>query len=75
MSYRTKFIRREIKERRVKRIRTARHLTLRWEILLECGHILSTAFNRGKKVRRPVCAECNQIAADLGRAKRLTNDL
>lgn len=70
MSYRCKFIRRLVVERR------RPTLTTGWSLILECGHEIAAAHEiAAKKVLNPVCPTCNQIAADLGRAKRLVDDL
>ena len=61
--YETKFIHRAVKIRR-------RTLHCGWLLTLECGHELRVLHGKGETVRRPVCPECNQVAADLGRAAR-----
>jgi hypothetical protein len=68
MSYQPKFIRRWVKKRK--------HLAGTWILELECGHQVTTGnFHAGLTVSKPVCPTCNQTAADLGRAKRLVDDL
>lgn len=60
MSYQTKFVRREVKSRRIHRS----GLIL---LELECGHGIVT---KRWWVQRPICEKCNQVAAALGRAER-----
>lgn len=67
MGYDTKFIRRAVKKRRRFLVQPLRHGYL---LSLECGHEITLLHKRGETVQRPVCPECNQVAADLGRAAR-----
>jgi hypothetical protein len=67
MSYQPKFIRRRV--RRIHKLATC------WILDLECAHEVKAKTWAAANVRNPVCPICNGIAADVGRAKRLSNDL
>jgi hypothetical protein len=69
MSYRLKFIRRRVRER----IRIDGEN--KWKLVLECGHEIEATSSTAMKVINPACPTCNTIAADIGRSKRLVDDL
>jgi hypothetical protein len=68
MSYRLKYIRRRVRER-------IRVDDTKWKLILECGHEIETNTSSAMKVINPACPTCNTIAADIGRASRLTADI